>query len=140
MGPSLRSSAFTFSIWAWSCSWRIGFLYHSNHIALHCYLILLASSRDYLLSFGRSVHAGNSERQDPQAGSDRRHADQPRRASLFREVSGGHRNRGIAAAQICRDQEEHQRGIGAESVFASVVLLLQMLCVTFCRAFLAWRH
>src|SRR2546421_6112805 len=45
MGPSLRSSAFTFSIWAWSCSWRIGFLYHSNQIALQCYLILLVCSR-----------------------------------------------------------------------------------------------
>src|SRR5256712_12280638 len=44
MGPSLRSSAFTFSIWAWSCSWRIGFLYDSNQIALYCYLILLGSS------------------------------------------------------------------------------------------------
>src|SRR5260370_35545968 len=125
MGPSLRSSAFTFSIWAWSCSWRIGFLYHSNQIALHCYLILLACSRDYLLSFGRSGHAGNSERQDPQAGSDRRHADQPRRASLFREVSGGHRSRRFAAAQICGDQEEQQRSMGPEYVFASAVLLLR---------------
>src|SRR5439155_10601283 len=93
-----------------------GFLYHSNHIALHCYLILLASSRDGLLSFGRSVHAGNSERQDSQAGSDRRHADQPRRASVFREVSAGHRNRRIAAAQICGDQEEHQ-GVSVRNLF-----------------------
>src|SRR5258708_180956 len=125
MGPSLRSSAFTFSIWAWSCSWRIGFLYHSNQIALYCYLILLVSSRDYLLSFGRSGHAGNSERQDPQAGSDRRHADQPRRASLFREVSGGHRNRRIAAEEIGRNKEENKGGMGADSVFASAVLLLR---------------
>src|SRR6266516_1273368 len=117
------SALFEFGLGAVLCEWF--FLYHSNHIALHCYLILLGSSRDYLLSFGRSGHAGNSERQDPQAGSDRRHADQPRRTSVFREVSGGHRNRRIAAAQIYRDQKEHKRGIGAESVFASAVLLLR---------------
>src|SRR2546428_11379513 len=63
--------------------------------------------------------------QDQQAGDDRRHANEPGRLSVFREVHRGGRNSRISAGEVWGGQEESEKGDYRKLVSAGAGFLLR---------------